>query len=62
MAPSWVLLGIALVLVARTDGRKQGAILGCTFGGSMGLFLYMKSMLISVGAPNAAAVHPHFWQ
>jgi hypothetical protein len=64
---STVFLGVAVVLIARSkDGRvsprQRQYILGASFGGSMGLFLTMKSILISYNAPSVQSAHPQFWQ
>jgi len=60
--PAWVILGVALVLTAASSGKKRGTILTSAVAGSMGLFFWMKSLLISYGAPNESAVQPRFWQ
>ncbi len=62
LLPAWIILVVALALLARTNGQRRGVVLGLVFGGSLGLFLWMKSMLISYGAPNTSAIQPQFWQ
>lgn len=57
-----IILGVALVMLARTDGHNRATIINVAFGGSVGIPYAIGSMLISYDAPNFAAIHPQFWQ
>jgi hypothetical protein len=60
--PSWLFLTIALVQLFRSDGQRRGSIIMCNGAGSMGLFLWIKTMIISYGAANLREIQPQFWQ